>query len=418
MIWSYAWKGFARRKTRSVLAVSGLSISIALLVAVATISAAVRNAVGEALSAAGADVVIQKVVKPCGWAQVKIAKDLAPIDADLVAEISRIEGVRNVTGVLDLWTFPEEKQTENPHPTVVAGVDPRKKTIGPVRVEKGDVKEGSCCAVTAGRYLIPTDDFQAMVTLDYAAAENLKLGNRVFLGPYSFEIVGLIDLKEGARISGAQAFVPVETAQMMFGEGPVVTTIFVDVRSAKAIPLVRDLAKQRIGPEASAATEANVEQTTAALAAVTQKTLFAMSAIVMTIVLLLVAKTALSSVAERVSEIGILKATGWRDGDVSRLLTAESVYAGVFGGVIGSAIGVGLAYLYGSVAEPALPNSFVSYPDCAVTAPPAALPFAATPSPVILLLAVGVALAIGGISGYAASRRAAGLEPAQALRRL
>ncbi len=418
MIWSYAWKGFARRRTRSVLAVSGLAISIALLVAVATISAAVRDAVGEALSAAGADVVVQKVVKPCGWAQVKIAKDLATIDAALVDEIAKMDDVRNVTGVLDLWTFPEEEQVSEPHPTVVAGVDPRKKTIGPVRVEKGDVKEGSCCAVTAGRYLISTDNFHVMVTLDYAAAENLKVGDRILLGPYSFEIVGLLDLKEGARISGAQAFVPLTVAQRMFDEGPVVTTIFVNVRKGRAIPKVRELARERIGSEAVVTTEANIEQTTAELAAVTQKTLFAMSAIVMTIVLLLVAKTALSSVAERVSEIGILKATGWRDGDVSRLLTAESVFAGIFGGVIGCVLGVGLAYLYGTAAKPALPSSFVSYPDCAVTAPPAALPFSATPSPLILLLAVAAALAIGSVSGYVASRRAARLEPAQALRQL
>ena len=64
MIWSYAWKGFARHKTRAVLAVSGLAISIALLVAVATISRSVRGAVGASLEAAGADVVVQKVVKP------------------------------------------------------------------------------------------------------------------------------------------------------------------------------------------------------------------------------------------------------------------------------------------------------------------------------------------------------------------
>lgn len=418
MIWSYAWKGFARRKTRSVLAVSGLAISIALLVAVATISAAVRSAVGEALSAAGADVVVQKVVKPCGWAQVKIAKDLAAIDAAVVDGIGKIDDVRNVTGVLDLWTFPEEEQTAEPHPTVVAGVDPRKKTIGPVRVEKGDVKEGSCCAVTAGRYLISTDDFHAMVTLDYAAAENLKVGDRLFLGPYSFEIVGLLDLKEGARISGAQAFVPLTTAQKMFGRGPVVTTIFVNVRRGKAIPKVKELARELIGPEAAVTTEANIEQTTVELAAVTQKTLFAMSAIVMTVVLLLVAKTALSSVAERVSEIGILKATGWRDSDVSRLLTAESLFAGIFGGLIGCVLGVGLAYLYGTVAKPALPSSFVSYPDCAVTVPPAALPFSAAPSPLVLVAAVAAALAIGSVSGYVASRRAARLEPAQALRQL
>lgn len=418
MIWSYAWKGFARRRTRSILAVSGLGISIALLVAVATISRAVRNAVGDALSAAGADVVIQRVVKPCPWAQVKIARDLAAVDAKVVDAVREIDGVRNVTGVLDLWAFSENEQTGAQHPTVVAGVDPRKKTIGPVRVEKGEVESGSCCAVTAGRYLLPSDDFHTMVTLEYAAATNLKLGDKVFLGPYSFEIVGLLDLNSGAHISGAEAFVPLETAQRIYDQGPVVTTIFVGVRDSHAIPQVMESARRLIGPDAKATTKANIEQATAALAMVTQKTLFAMSAIVMTLVLLLVVKTALSSVAERVSEIGILKATGWRDTDVSRLLTAESVFAGLFGGVFGCLVGVGLAYLYGTLVSPALPRSFVSYPECAATPPPAALPFSAMPSVSVMVGAVAAAVVIGSISGYLASRRAARLEPAQALRQV
>ncbi len=417
-MWSYAWKGFARRKTRSALAVSGLGISIALLVAVATISGAVRNAVGSALSATGADVVVQKVVKPCPWAQIKIGRDLAQVDGAVVDRLDEIDGVRSVTGVLDLWAFSENERTGEQHPTVVAGVDPRKRAIGPVRVEKGDVKEGSCCAVTAGRYLISADDFHTMVTLEYAATKNLKVGDRTHLGPYSFEVVGLLDLKSGAHISGAEAFVPLKTAQRMYDHGPVVTTLFVNVRDSGAIGQVAELARQLIGPEAKVTTEANIEQATASLAVVTEKTLFAMSAIVMTLVLLLVAKTALSSVAERISEIGILKATGWRDGDVSRLITAESVFAGLFGGVIGSAVGVGLAYLYGALAEPALPRSFVSYPECAATPPPAALPFVALPSPLVLLGAVATALVIGSISGYLASRRAARLEPAQALRQI
>ncbi len=418
MIWAYAWKGFSRRKTRSLLAISGLAISIALLVAVATISQAVRGAVVSSLDAAGADVVIQKVVKPCPWSQVKIARDLAAMDGPLVDKIGAIRNVKNVTGVLDLWAFAEDKQTGSQHPTVVAGIDARKKTIGPVRVEKREKDKGSCCAIVDGRYLISTDDFQVMVTREYAAAKNLKVGDRIYLGPYSFEVVGLLDLKSGAHISGAEAFVPLATAQKIYDHGNLVTTIFVSVKNAQAMGAITQLVTQTVGPEARVTTKANIDPTTSALAAVTAKTLFAISAIVLTLVLLLVAKTALSSVAERVSEIGILKATGWRDSDVSRLLTAESVFAGIFGGITGIIVGVGLAYLYGAVVTPALPRSFVSYPECSATPAPAALPFSATPNPVLLIGAVVLALAIGCLSGWLASRRAARLQPAQALRQL
>jgi len=419
MIWSYAWKGFARRKTRAALAVSGLAISIALLVAVATISRSVRGAVGASLEAAGADVVIQKVVKPCPWAQVKIARDLSAVDGTVVGAVRDVEGVDNTTGVLDLWAFSEDKETGAQHPTVVAGVDPRKKTIGPVRVEKAEgAEDESCCAITEGRYLLSTDDFHVMVTEDYAKAKNLKLGDRCQLGPYSFEIVALLDLKAGAHISGAEAFVPLKTAQRMYDGGDVVTTIFVSLKQGRALPKVKEVAATLVGPEAKVTSEANIGEATAALAVVTQRTLFAISAIVLTLVLLLVMKTSLASVAERVAEIGILKATGWRDGDVSRLLSAEALYAGVIGGIVGTVVGIGLAFLYGTVVQPALPRSLVSYPECSTTEAPAALPFQATPSLWVLLAAMVAALVIGSISGYLASRRAAKLLPAEALRQL
>jgi len=425
MIWSYAWKGFARRKTRAVLAVSGLAISIALLVAVATISRAVRSAVGTSLEAVGADVVIHRPVKPCLFEQVKLVGGLGEIDGGLVDAIKEIDGVRNVTGVLDLWVFSEGKAVASKQgkmvgsPTVVAGIDPAKKSIGPVRVEKREGEDDkSCCAVTEGDYLRSTDTFKAMITEKYAQAKNLKVGDKFPLGPYTFEVVALLDLKGSAHISGAEAFIPLKTAQTMYDQRNIVTTIFVSLDRNSALAPVTETAKRMIGPEADVTSEANMSKTTADLAAVTQRTLFAISAIVLTVVLLLVAKTALASVAERVTEIGILKATGWRDGDVSRLLTAESLFASLFGGLIGAAVGVGLAFLYGTATHPALPRTFVSYPECAATDPPKALPLDATPSAWLLVAAVAVALLIGCVSGYLASRRAAKLLPAEALRQL
>jgi len=418
MMWAYAWKGFSRRKTRALLAISGLAISIALLVAVATISQAVRAAVTAALDSTGADVVIQKVVKPCGFAQVKLPQGLASIDGQLVDRIGELEGVANATGVLDLWAFKEDQKADEMHPVMVAGVDPRKKTIGAVRVEKRENEKGSCCAVTEGRYLLSTDDFQVMIKKEYAEAGKLKVGDKMRIGLYSFEIVGLLDLKSGAHISGAEAFIPLRAAQTLYDHGNVITTIFVSVDNRRATKAVSYLAERTIGPEAKVISKSNLQQATTSLAAVTAQTLLAISAIVVTLVLLLVAKTALSSVAERVSEIGILKATGWRDSDVSRLLTAESIFAGIFGGIGGIVLGIALAYVYAAVVTPALPASLASYAICAETTAPRALPVSATPSPALILGAVVVALAIGSISGWLASRRAARLQPAQALRQL
>ena len=101
----YAWKGFWRRRTRSLLAVLGIALSISLLVAVITITQSVGRAVASALDAAGADMVIQKRVKACPFSVVKLPKDLSEIDATVVDKLREHPGVEDASGVLELWAF-------------------------------------------------------------------------------------------------------------------------------------------------------------------------------------------------------------------------------------------------------------------------------------------------------------------------
>ena len=135
MLFKYAWRGFVRRRTRTSLALAGITLSIGMLVAVVSVSESVKGAIDDSLGAAGADMVVQRRVKPCPFAEVKLPKDLAEIDAEVVKKIGSLEQVENASGVLLLWAFHKG------HPTVVAGVDPTLKTIGPVRISKKTEEE-------------------------------------------------------------------------------------------------------------------------------------------------------------------------------------------------------------------------------------------------------------------------------------
>ena len=99
------------------------------------------------------------------------------------------------------------------------------------------------------------------------------------------------------------------------------------------------------------------------------------------------------SVNERTAEIGLEKALGATPRQILSLYLLEATVLGVLGGLLGLALGVGLAQAL-RLAVPGLP---VSTP----------IPFAA--------LAVGVSLAVGLLSGVLPARRAAGLDPVEAL---
>jgi putative ABC transport system permease protein len=146
--------------------------------------------------------------------------------------------------------------------------------------------------------------------------------------------------------------------------------------------------------------------------------MFGVSGLVLLFALLLIVRNALSSVAERLAEVGLMRAIGWRRLDVSRLFVAEELFGGLIGGFAGCLLGCGLAYLYSQVAHLELPSALSSFPPCSTTEPPLALPLAAIPSAPILLIGFGAALLIGSVAGLAASHRSGRLDPAEALRRL
>lgn len=70
--------------------------------------------------------------------------------------------------------------------------------------------------------------------------------------------------------------------------------------------------------------------------------LMVMTSIGMTIAVLGIVNTMLMSVTERFIEFGILKANGWSNFDVLKLIACESALLGLCGGVLGSALGWGV----------------------------------------------------------------------------
>lgn len=100
------------------------------------------------------------------------------------------------------------------------------------------------------------------------------------------------------------------------------------------------------------------------------------------------------AVNERINEIGLLRALGARRSQVLRLFLGEAVVLAAIGGLSGLLLGIGLAQLL-HLALPALPvHTSVFY----------------------MLLAEGVAVFIGLLAGVLPARRAARLDPVEALR--
>jgi len=101
----------------------------------------------------------------------------------------------------------------------------------------------------------------------------------------------------------------------------------------------------------------------------------------------------LVSVTERTREIGIRMAIGARGSDVLTQFLVESIVMSVAGGIIGLLVGFGGAALLGHLTG-----------------------WSTSTPPIAVAIAVGFSAAVGMFFGYYPARKAAALNPIQALR--
>lgn len=108
-----------------------------------------------------------------------------------------------------------------------------------------------------------------------------------------------------------------------------------------------------------------------------------------------IANVMLISVTERTREIGLRQAVGARRTNVLAQFLMEAAFLSGLGGLLGVVVAIGLGLAV---------NLFVSG-------------FSAVPPPWSVVAGVGSSLVVGVVAGYVPARRAAALDPAEALRR-
>jgi len=117
-----------------------------------------------------------------------------------------------------------------------------------------------------------------------------------------------------------------------------------------------------------------------------------------------VINTMVMATLERTREIGIMRAVGATKKTVRRLFTVEAGVLGFMGGVFGVALSFGVAVLVNSVLNQQLEESGIS--DRNIVSVP----------PMIALVVLAVTTVIGMLAGRLPARRAANLDPVEALR--
>jgi putative ABC transport system permease protein len=270
----------------------------------------------------------------------------------------------------------------------------------------------------SGREFTPEDinGSAKVVVLGATVAERIfgdgdPVGQIVRLQNVPLEVIGVLARKGESPWGGDQddiVFIPVTTAKKrVLGErqlrGNLVNSIMVKVRSADLIPEaqsgIRDLLRQRHRLRSDRADDFNLRNMSDALQTRAE------SSRVMTLLLASIASVSLLvggigimnimlvSVTERTREIGLRMAIGARGRDVLAQFVTEAVVLSSLGGMVGVSVGVSASMIIASVAGWPMLIEVKS-----------------------ILFAVLFSAAIGVFFGFYPARRAARLDPIEALR--
>lgn len=231
------------------------------------------------------------------------------------------------------------------------------------------------------------------------------IGQTVRIDNLEFTVIGITKAKGGSGFNNPDntAYIPLTTAQQMITGNQYLSDISVEADTSSDSQTVQDgitallLKRHRISDSANAdfniQSQASLSSTLSSITTTLTYLLAAIASISLIVGGIGIMNMMLTTVTERTKEIGLRKAIGAKKRDISMQFLTEAVALTMTGGIIGVVIGYGVSYV---VTLTGL--------------------LTATVSMYSVLLAVGVSMLIGIVFGYFPARRAAGLNPIDALR--
>lgn len=425
MMLTYAWREITRRKTRTMLTVTSIFFAIALFVSVSAILNFFKEAVSLPFKVAGADMVVETFTEPGPWTRVRLARHLGPIPVSVIDEIRNLPGVEDVSGILLFWSWEGGRMIN------IAAVDPKDlERVSPISTRTALGRMFTHLELTVPSF----DGYSAILDRRFAKAFQLDTGSQIELAGRKFTVVGIVDYAGVPRVGQAEVFIPLDVAldmvreshEFLRNEKRFVNMLLVKLKSGsdyqaiggKIRQIVANATKLDPKNQVKIFTSETILPDTTGVSMLTQQLVKVIAVLMVIGIALLVAKTSAMAVAERTQEIGIMKAVGWRDSEIARLILTENFIQGLMGGVLGCIVGYAIAFVYAATAELKLPPGVVPYSCVPAAAPPQNLSVAMKLSWELILLALVIAIVMGLIGGYLAAKHASSMHPAEALRRL
>jgi putative ABC transport system permease protein len=391
-----------RNKLRASLTIVGITIGIAAVVTMIALGQGASSSVSRQVESIGSNalIIFPRSPRSSGVRNNRIGSRLTEFDGEALAREST--SIRVVAPFMQAGAqaIYEGQNTK----TVVVGSRLTYFDVRNLKVEKGEKWTASSEAVN-----------EKVVLLGKTTANDLfgtadPIGHTIRIGKHPYRVIGLLEPKGNSPFGQDQdqiVVMPITTLRShVFPsnrpgevEGLMLSATAADTvdraqKQATEILLQRHRIQDPEDRDFEVRTQAQLQTLQNAIFGALSALLVGIAAISLIVGGIGVMNIMLVSVTERTREIGIRLAIGAREADILIQFLMEAILLAVAGGLVGTAFGYG-----------------------AIVGLSAALNWSMSLDPASLALALGVSSAIGIVFGFFPARRAARMDPVQALAR-
>jgi len=362
----YVWRNLLQRKVRTGLSMLGVSVSVAGVIALISVSLGMRGSMDKYMADSGASLLVFSA-SVADLSHSKVTRE----EVDRISAMKGVDAVSraqfsdySVPGLPTLFLFgryPEERIMEKYRRFLVAGRLFEKPT-------------------------------EVMVSRLVAEALRLKVGAKVPVFGKEYEVTGIFESDIPWENGGIVIHGDILGRQLGRGDNYTLLFVYTSEEAKKAVQerIETDL------PHLRAIPPLEFTNTFADQLAIVDEFISLITVIALVLGVLGVLNTMMMSVSERTREIGTLRALGWSRGRVVRCILLEGLLLSCFGGAFGLALGVlGTDLLVAIWQKAYLSARYV---------------------PATFLKGALVALVVGVFAALYPAYRAASLRPVEALR--
>ena len=400
-------------KLRSGLTILGIVIGVAAVIAMLSVGQGAQDSITSAISSIGTNLLFVSSGSGARFAggggsvtvQVRNIRALTLADAQALLDPFQAPAIQAVAPIIQAGniTAAANGQTTT---TTVYGVTTNYFSMRDEQVAEGAVFSDQELNLHSRVVDIGPD----LATTLFGRTTNLT-GQTIRINSQTFTIIGVLQSKGGSALGSSdnQAIIPITTARdrVIQRKANFVDMIYVQATSAKSVTdasaqisnIMRSRHHVAVGAEDfSIFNQQDLANTASSIIGVLTIFLGGIAAISLLVGGIGIMNIMLVSVTERTREIGLRKAVGARNRDIMLQFLVESLFLSLLGGIMGILLGWLIALLIGQIAS-ASGTSLT--PAVSLNA---------------VLLATLFSAAVGLFFGIYPARRAARLEPVEALR--